>query len=274
MSLTTNTVNSKSSLYVEAISINTVQLPLDVVPIILKTLEATDLSTLCLVCKNWNSVFDNDDLKIKIIWPPHFNGPEKWTEYANVDAGEAPALPRSVLRIMQKREHILTFIPETVKTINNDGTEIPVSINSLEVIGNLFLHTINERKIGFYTNAIEREIKEERPTEKAHWVLISKKPMGINLNYEKQLNEAKNLRTTMSEPIDTVISLFMEYLRTGTFHFSEKSAYNSILSSQIRVDAKINRLFLNFVDSCLDVDSLFDDYSGSDMAFAASWKFF
>ena len=64
----------------------------------------------------------------------------------------------------------------------------------------------------------------KRTLEKPHWVLISKEIIGRNKSYEDQqkIAEEENKKvpgTKISGIIDTVISLFMEYVRSGEINF-------------------------------------------------------
>jgi F-box associated protein len=267
MNLNTRTVNSPCP----------IQLPLDVIPNILTKLPATKLSELALVCKGWNSIVTEDYyFPNKMIPPPNFNGPQSWKEYTKGEVGKAPLLPRWVFKCMEKGEHMLTFIPETVTLKEEDGTEWVVPINSLKNIGELFANTINKRKIGFSPQSSSKAINNIIiPSEKGHWVLISKKAFGRDLNYQGQVVEAEKIGANMSGSIDTVISLFMEYLRTGELHLLGKPSDEKGQSTWVRVDAIKNRLYLGFVPFGLRVDEgYFSSYADVQVAFAPARKFF
>lgn len=276
MSLNTNTVNSTRLIDAEAMIVDSIQqdppiqLPLDIILIILKNLPTSKLSTLFLVCKDWRIIVDNDDFLNKMILPPNFNGPERWVEYTKADAGNAPNLPRWVFKLMQNGEHMLTFIPETVKITNKDGTEKEEPINSLERVGSLFSHVINKRKISFSTNSWKEAIQEVRPTEKGHWVLISKKAKGRGLNHQQQVDEVKKEGAITPNLIDTVISFFMEYLRTGQCQFSDNPRDKNELSTWIRVDT----IWLSFVTSSLHVHGSDSPNASGNLAVVSSCKFF
>jgi F-box associated protein len=282
MSLNTNTVNGTDPIRIESKSVNSIQqdnipcqLPIEVIPNILINLPTTKLSELILVCKDWKAIVTDDYyFPNKMIPPPNFNGPQKWTEYTKGEVGKAPLLPRWVFKCMEKGDHMLTFIPERVKIKKEDGTELVVPINSLKNIGELFANTINGRKIGFSPKSWPAGIQAERPLEKGHWVLISKKAIGRGLNYQGQVDKANEAGANMSGLIDTVISLFMEYLRTGERHFIGDPPQNG-QSTWVRVDAIKYRLYLGFVPSGLAVDTHCEDDRVEDqMAFAPAVKFF
>lgn len=256
MSLNASTVNDTGAIHTQTMIVDSIpqthpfQLPLDVISIILKNLPGTMFPDLALVCKPWKVIVDNDDFLNKMLTPPNFNGPQRWLEYTKANVGEAPALPRWVYKCMRKGGHMLTYIPETVKILNADGTEKEVSINSLEVVGNLFTHTINGRTIGIdplSTDAIQMVIH----TEKGYWALISKKATDQYLDYNEQVAKAKEMGASMSGAIETAISVFMEYLRTGELHFKREFLF-------IRVEAIRLRLWLNLDSSGLCVGGIFD----------------
>ena len=101
-------------------------------------------------------------------------------------------------------------------------------------------------------------IQEKRKHEKPHWVLISKEMIGRNKSYEHQQKLAKEENnnvpgTKISGLIDTAISVFMEYVRSGERNFIWDSAKNEY--NMVRVNEQTNggRLGLGFAPSGLDV---------------------
>jgi F-box associated protein len=275
MSLITNAVNNTGPIQ-EAMKVDSTQpdhpihLPIDVIPPILRNLPATAIPELSWVCKDWRKIVDNDVFANQMMLPPNANGPQTWAEFTKTDAGKAPLLPRWVFKCMRTNNYMLTFIPKTVKIQNEDGTETDVLIDSLEVIGKLFAHTINGRKIGFSTDLLQPHLQAKITPEERHWVLIRKKAMGRGLDYSGQVGKAQEIGTIMPGSIETVISLFMEYLRTGeklSLDEKEQSIY-------VRVDDKIRRLWLGFVASGLFVRSYCGGRALGSLAFAPARKFF
>ena len=171
---------------------------------------------------------------------------------------------------MQSDKYMLTYIPETVKIKNEDGTESVVPLNSLENVGKLFAHTLNGRNIGFDPDSFPNFMQEVKTLEKGHWILISKKAMGKGLDYLRQVGKANEMGAIMPGSIETVTSLFMEYLRT-----EEKHPLDEIGKSIfIRVDDKIRRLWLGFSSSGIRVDYFDYDFACPDLAFAPARKTF
>jgi F-box associated protein len=276
MNLTTNAVNNTCPIHAEAMEVDSTQpdhsihLPIDVIPNILRNLPATAIPELSWVCRDWRKIVDNDVFANQMMLPPNANGPQTWREFTKTDTGKAPLLPRWVFKCMRTNNYMLTFIPKSVKIQNEDGTETDVLINSLEVISKLFVHTINGRKIGFSTNAWQPYIQAKITPEEGHWVLIRKKAMGRGLDYSGQVDKAQEIGAIMPDSIETVISLFMEYLRTGEkLPLDEKD-----LSIYVRVDDKIRRLWLGFVASGFYVTGCCDAHAHDLLAFAPARKFF
>jgi hypothetical protein len=187
--------------------------------------------------------------------------------------GEAPLLTREFFTLMRKGDYMLTFIPEEVKIKTEDGMDIIVPIDSLKNIGELFAKTINGRQIGFSTKSWSAALQEKRPPRKGYWVLISKNALGRNKDYDGQVKEAKDKGAKVSDLIDTVISLFMEYLRTGEKYFIWDPPQNG-LRTWVRVNDQTQnlRLGLGFVASGLHVFSDDDAYAFGYLAFAPARK--
>ena len=225
-------------------------LPADVLPIIFQN-GKTDLSNLALVCKNWKAIVDNKQFR-EMIRPAKAFGRREWKEYIGVDAGEELPLPRRVYGDMEKEGGLLTFIPEKVKVIES-GNE--VLLDNLKVIVKL----VGNPKKGKHTyNRCPEGTSKKRYQEKPHWVWIKKELIGRNKNYEQQqelVAKEENIKipgAKISGLIDTVISVFMEYVRsegqimTGSPHG---------LKTWIRVNEQIkgSRLSLRFALCSLDV---------------------
>ncbi len=240
------------------------ELPMDVVPIILQNLKA-DLPSVALVCKNWKSIVD-DEMFRKMIRPAQAFGVQEWKEYIGVDAGDEPRLPRRAYGDLEKEGGLLTFIPEKVKFIEN-GNE--VLLDNLEVIGKLVGNPKKGNKTGYTQNSWQTAISEKRKREKPHWVWIKKEAIGRNKTYEQQqelIAKEENIKipgAKISGLIDTAISVFMEYVRSGEQIFVWDPPVNG-QRTLVRVNEKTcvcYRIGLYFVLSGLRVS---DDYAYDD----------
>ncbi len=194
------------------------ELPMDVVPIIFQNAK-TDLPKLALVCKNWKAIVDNKSFR-ETICPVKAFGTQEWQNFIGVDAGKEPLLPRRAYADMEKGNYYLTFIPEKVKMTQVNGMVKEVPLNSLEAIGKLVANPTKGNKIGYDPDSWQAAISEKRKLEKPHWVLISKEVIGRNKTYEEQQKLAKQENNNIpganiSGLIDTAISVFMEYVRSG-----------------------------------------------------------
>ncbi len=262
-------------------------LPTDVLPIIFQNAK-TDLPKLALVCKNWKAIVDNKSFR-ETICPVKAFGSREWKEYIGVDAGEELPLPRRVYGDMEKGNYYLTFIPKTVKVTQENGKvddtsmdiEVvkEVALDSLEVIGKLVANPTKGNKIGYHANSWQEALQEKRNLEKPHWVLISKEIRGKNNWYEDQqkLTKEENDKvsgTEISGLMDTAISMFMEYVRSGERNFIYDSANNEY--NWVRVTEQkggLLRICLGFAPSGLDV---FRNYDAPDegVGFAFARKSF
>ena len=246
-------------------------LPTDVLPIIFQNVK-TDLPKLALVCKNWKAIADNKQFR-ETICPAKAFGSREWKEYIGVDAGEEPLLPRRAYGDMEKGNYYLTFIPEKVKMTQVHGKvdeasmdievvkEVP--LDSLEVIGKLVANPTKGNKIGYDPNGWQEPIPEKRNLEKPHWVLISKEVIGKNKTYEDQQKLAREEDkkipgANISGLIDTAISVFMEYVRSGERNFIWDSAKNEYNWVRVNEQTRGIRICLGFAPSGLIVLSYCD----------------
>ena len=143
-----------------------------------------------------------------------------------------------------------------------------VSLDSLEVIGKLGANPTKGNKIGYDPTAWQEPIPEKRNLEKLHWVLISKEVIGKNKTYEDQqkLAKEKNIPgANISGLIDTALSVFMEYVRSGERNFMWDSAKNNYNWVRVNEQTRGLRICLGFAPSGLGIDSSSDlacDYFG------------
>ncbi|MBS0649281.1 MAG: hypothetical protein JSS10_08680 [Verrucomicrobia bacterium] len=151
-------------------------------------------------------------------------GKELWAKYLG-DIGKEPPLPSDIQQILQspcpffpgkkvEETHLLTLIP---KTVNGK----PLSLNSLEEL-------VKHPKQGEATNYSHYwdKIKEQygsQPLPRSYWVLMTRDviPGSRNKNYEAQKQLLKSYCQKAHVPyevphlLETVVSIFMEYLKTG-----------------------------------------------------------
>ncbi len=215
----------------------------------------TNLDSMALVCKNWVALADEDQfLKILRGIYPDISGVKEWKERIKVIkiCKEIP-IPREVYRIIEEGGGLLTFIPEEVTVINNNGNEEVVRLNKLKTVGQLFKKPITDLETCF--GELDSTI-DERDTEprKSHWVYLKTEVIAINVNrighvkaakeedlkaygYSDQSakeigvceNRVKNLAWSnftkktqenprqiiqISEPIDTAVSVLMAYQKS------------------------------------------------------------
>ncbi len=273
---------------VDPIGQKTSPLPLDVTRIIFQNAKA-DLHKLALVCKEWRNLADDKVLR-KTIRPAKAFGSCEWKEYIGVDAGEELPLPRRVYRDMEKGNYYLTFIPKSVKVMQEnkkvDDTSMDIDVvkevplDSLEVIGKLVANPTKGNKIGYYANSWNEALQEKRNLEKPHWVLISKEIIGRNRAYEYQQKlakkENKNILipgTNISGLMDTAISIFMEYVRSGERNFildSAKNEHNWICVNELTRGMQIG---FGFASSGLHVGNFYA-YAGTFVGVALARKSF
>ncbi len=239
-------------------------LPIDVVRIILQNLKA-DLPAIALVCRSWKVRVD-DDVFLQMIRPVQAFGTKEWQKYIEVDAGEELPLPRRAYSNLENGDAYLTFIPDKVKVTKENGVIEEVPLDNLEAIGNLFKTPKSdvENSICYMNNNWEAAIKEKRQKEKPHWVWIKKEVMGRNKSFLDQLGLAKkeNIKVpgaNISRLIDTVLSLFMEYVRSGERNYIWDPARNEYTIVRVPETTDGLRIWIGFAASGLYFSSHYDN---------------
>ncbi len=257
-------------------------LPLDVTRIIFQNAKA-DLHQLALVCNEWRNLADDKVLR-ETIRPATAFGSREWKEYIGVDAGEELPLPRRVYGDMKRGNYYLTFIPETVKVMQENVTSVDIEavkkvpLDRLEVISKLVENSTKGNKIGFNPGSWKEAYQEKRNLEKPHWVLISKEIIGQGRSYEDQQKFAKEINKnvpgmTISGFMDTAISMYMEYVRSGERNFIwdwAKLQYNWV---RVNEQTRGLRIGLGFALSGLVVFNATDN-PHKDLGFALARKSF
>ncbi len=226
MTLNTAIVSERGPVYGEPMEIDGIdpfsELPMDIVCIIFQAQKA-DLPAIALVCKKWKALADDEGFR-QMIRPTQAFGTKEWQKYIGVDAGIEPRLPRRVYGDLEREGGFLTFIPDKVKVTKKNGVVKEVILDNLEAIGNLIKKPKTVFATGYSKHCSETVIKKSQKQEKSHWVWIKKEVIGRYQTYADQLERAKEENkkipgTNISGLIDTVITVFTEYIRYGKRHF-------------------------------------------------------
>ena len=215
-------------------------LPMDTARIILQNLKA-ELPHVALVCKKWKALADDEGVR-QMIRPAQAFGTQEWKKYIGVEVEIEPRLPRRSYGDLEREGGFLTFIPDIVKVTKENGVIEEVILDNLEAIGNLVKKPKTDLETGYSKYCNEIFIKETRKQEKPHWAWIQKEVIGRDKSYQQQLEMAKEENkkipgTNISGLIDTVITVFMEYIRYGKRHFILDSDNNKF--TRVRVNEQI-----------------------------------
>jgi hypothetical protein len=214
------------------------------------SLARTHLAECALVSKEWRQMVYDETLYRKIVPSERF-GTEAWRRYIG-DPGEEPLLPLCIFKDIEKGPGLLTLVPEKVNIISEKGTSISVPMNLIN-IGKLVQNPKEGFKTGYHSDvssgntqeiigkryfkdaslediqkeAIQDQISKE--PEKTHWVWINKKaigkgawccPLQRHLAQDESLEIGSTNGSHASKVLDTVVTLFMEKLRTGKSSFN------------------------------------------------------
>ncbi len=255
-------------------------LPEDVILNIFEKLK-TDLPHLALVSKTWKAMADDKRLYDRIR-PRQAFGTKEWKEYIGVDAGEELRLPRRVYGDLEKGAHLLTFIPEKIKVTKENGKVEEVALDNLKDIGDLVKTPITVLETG-YSKAFTTRItlpKIRVNQEESHWVWINKEVLGRNKTYfyMEELIESEKIKipgADYSGILDTVISMFMEYARSGERNFSTLPIDNN-LSTLIFLRESFYSPYNNFVSGFGPSGIVFTTWTGPHISvgFVVARKFF
>lgn len=191
----------------------------DLLPNIFLNLKQ-ELPTIAFVCKKWKNVVDHKVFREK-IFPAQANGIQVWKEYFNVDPGNEIPLPRRAYGDLEKEGGLLTFIPEKILIIQRG-----IGLDKLNTIEKIMIMQIK----GYQIESIIKYaylVENERKKEKAHWVWIKPELLGKGKDYTQQceLVKAENEKikgARISDAIDTMISMTMEYVKSGKQYFSDR----------------------------------------------------
>ena len=240
-------------------------LPIDVARIIFQDLKA-DFPAMALVCKNWQVLVD-DEIFRQRIRPAQAFGTEEWEKYIGVDAGKEPRLPRCAYGDLEKEGGMLTFIPKKVKVIKENGEMDEVWLDNLKAIGNLVKEPRTDLETGYENNSSSEIIKQKRYRERPHWVWIKKEVFGKSKTFKEQQEIAKESNARISGLIDTVVSVFMEYIKSGERNFDTYQCNCVRVNNWLNDDWGIS---LGFNLSGLSIHCYRDDDRKDDVGFALS----
>ncbi len=281
MTLNTAIVSERGPIHGEPMEIDCIgtfsELPMDIVCIIFQAQKA-DLPAIALVCRKWKALADDEGFR-QMIRPAQAFGTKEWQKYIGVEVKAEPRLPRRVYGDLEREGGFLTFIPDKVKVTKENGVVEEVVLDNLEAIGNL----VKKPKTGFKTgygscyteHSWEIVVKEKIKQEKPHWVWIKNEVLGKYGTFVGQQEIAKEENkkisgTKVSELIDTVITLFMEYVRYGKRHFIGDP--NTAHTQWVRLNDKLGKS-LFFSPEGLRVHHMYG-HPGNNVGFVLARRFF
>ena len=249
-------------------------LPAEVAFIILQKAK-TNLHFIALVCKSWKVLADNE-MFLKEIRPIQAFGTQEWEDYIGVDAGEEPHLPRRAYGDLENEDGLLTFIPEKVKAIKGNGVIEEFPLNTLKAIGKWVKNPKKGHKTGYEPDTLKESLQKKRKQEKPHWVWIKKEVFGRNERYPEQQKLAKEENKKISGAniaglLDVIISLFMEYVRSGQRYFRLDADEYSLV--KVHKKDGLSQICLGFGLDGMDVDNYYAPQSYS-IGFALARKCF
>lgn len=267
-----NTVNVQYREQLQANSANQNQgywssLPAEIAWIIFKDCKA-DLPSLALTCKGWTDLADNNEFRDRIR-PAQLFGKNEWEELIKVKIEEEELpLPRCIYKDIEKSKSFVTYIPEKVYKITDDKSDVVV-LDNVEKIDSLLtpiLKTLKYTEGVLITETTTKKISELTIENRTHWVCLEAKILyqsrGTCLS--KKSLVANNQRKSVSRLMDTVLSIYLDYIKTKeTFIPSGPGNKYIIGQNQAFVNEKFNgdhitlKFFSNFR---LSLDTIPDDF--------------
>lgn len=170
------------------------------------SLARNDLCSLACVNKDWNRLVCQD-LYNEIYRTGRIFGRQEWINYFG-DPGEVPRIPISMMAKYNGDHHFLTLVPKKVVRSNGTKREEFYIANSMKKLAQ---NPLKGHRIGYATNSW----KQKGPIEETHWVLLSKTVVDCNQDFSQQTKIAKEKGENISMLIDTIVTLFAEYVRSG-----------------------------------------------------------
>ena len=145
-------------------------------------------------------------------------------------------------------DFMLTLIPPSIKVKDQNGNDKEIVLDSGDAVKEMLLYQKAGHRIGFDPNSWSQAMAEKRKIEKTpFWVWINKQVIGRNKFYtgQKEDVQKKSLRepkANVSDLIDTMVSVLMNYVKTGErcFGWDQKNKKYTIIS----VNDTTNRLRL------------------------------
>ena len=220
-------------------------------------LNAKDLTTCLLVCKQWNQHANNEALWNDLV-PETAFGPKKWNTYFG-DIGETPPLPQMIHKILiapcpiwpGKRvheTHLLTLIPKTVNAQ-------PLTLQSLgELVQKPLYGPATKYK---YFDLGEHQ---DLPAPAPHWAILSRDVIPGS-RYKSYADHQQLLKQYPSYEVphilDASVALFMEHAQSGTRLYSNSP--NTFTRCQQKYNANWKLAVGGFVAGGLIISYDYDD---------------
>lgn len=231
-------------------------LPRDVSRIIFSQAK-TNLPALALVCRDWKEIAD-DPLLYTMIFPAIARGEDAWKQIFPVDPGKAPRLPRRVHKDIENQGGLLnfgllTFIP---KMINKDG--VVVEELAATNMGELVKAPKEGNKTCYTEYSWAKAINEKKTSEEPHWVWIKiNRAVCEGASGEVQQAFVGLQGGSVSEFLDTIVSLFMDYIMTGRRCFALDSDNGNTTIIQVKDKTDEKQIRVGFVGTHLNVSTYF-----------------
>lgn len=191
-------------------------LPLELCLEILSFLTGPELSSICLVNKEWSKIARSDLLWMDILERNSF-GAVKWSKYGG-DVGKVDPLPKTILNDLRKSaiNPVIVWCP---KTLNNS----PFTFRALcELIEEKCLPDTKFGCLGVDTKV--KDLIGEIPMERGGWFMMSKKVIkGSSYKHweEKQLGVIERgvktgIHFEIPRIIEATLSVFAQFMQTGS----------------------------------------------------------
>lgn len=182
-----------------------------------------DLTSCCLVSKNWNAVANDENLWRDLVLRTIAFGKTKWEKYFG-EIGKEPPLPANIVQILKERcpfwddkkifqTHALLLIPNKI-----NGNKI-----SLDLLGKIARQPKESAySSGFYYFYNQTIISKE--IDKNYWVLITHDliPESINLQFQEQKNIIESKQNySITKIIEAASLIFINYIDSGKLFFQD-----------------------------------------------------
>ena len=208
---------------------------------IFSNLEAEDLASCDLVCKQWHRIANDGSLNKA---PESAFGPKEWKKYFG-DVGKVPRPPQN---ITLKANEMMFLIPQTV--------------NGKPLTRQLMGELVQKPKEGHatrYDYLTEDFSEEEQAINAPYWVVMTKDVLegtrGLSYEGQEKIVKRYGEKYRMPKAIEAIVGIFTEHVKSGAFLFGLEPLTFTRVEERVKGYEKYHIVVGGFAPAGLGVSS-------------------